>query len=115
MTMSALLLVFNLAGAIAAFVANVWASHAGDRALRGRYLAIAALAAGFVVAITGQLLAWPEVEGWLVVTRGLGTAAWLVVWVWPAVAATRRWRRMRAEVVETLNTARDAMGEEQVR
>lgn len=113
--MARALLALNLAGAIAAFAANVWASHMGDRTLRGRYLAIAMLAAAFVVAIAGQLLTWPDVEDWLVVTRGLGIAAWGIVWVWPAVAATRRWRRMRAEVVETLNTARDAMGEEPVR
>lgn len=112
--MTRTLLAINLAGAVVAFVVNVWASHMGDRKLRSRHLAIAMLAVGFAVAIAGQLLVGPDVNDWLVVTRGLGVAAWGIVWVWPAVAATRRWQRMRAEVVETLNTARDVMGEEPV-
>lgn len=111
--MTKLLLGLNLAAAVAAFGASVWAAAVGDLSLRARHNAAAMLAAGYCAVIVAQIVGTPGGAPWADIARGLGVVAWPVVWVWPAVASTRRWLRLRAELESILTIKNEDEGDDE--
>ena len=80
---------FNLVGAIAAALVNLRAARHGFLETRARLYSTAFLAAVYAVAYAILLWTPIQVEPWSNAVRNLGPLAWVVVWIWPAVAVER--------------------------
>ena len=102
--MSTTLLVVNMAGAIAALAANVWAALTGPTSHRPIRAAVAVLAAIYVGLYLASLFGGMTETVRVALAQGVGPAVWLLVWVAPAIRSTLVHHRNIAAIRELIDS-----------
>jgi len=98
----------NVAGALLAFGANMWAAFTGWRDWLWLRLTIAVFAAFYAVSYATFALGWWTLEQWSPFMRGVSVVVWPVVWAGPPIHSTAVWRRMVREARRQIEDAADA-------
>lgn len=98
----------NVAGALVACAANLWAALSGWRDWMWLRVTIAVFAGFYAASYATFALGWWTLEQWSPFMRGVSVIVWPVVWAGPAVYPTAVWRRMVREAHRQLADAETA-------